>query len=121
MNKDLFKDVAGQTEDALQQKCVFWFHNAYPDLRGMLFSVPNGGRRDKREAFRLKQTGLIPGVSDLILLCKGSAYLIELKNDDGQLRPIQKEWRDKARDQDIEYYVVNRLEMFKVLIKNIVG
>ena len=32
-----------------------------------LLAIPNGGRRDQREAVRLKAEGVKPGVSDLLL------------------------------------------------------
>ena len=30
------------SEDRFQQECFVWFWNAYPQYRGLLFSVPNG-------------------------------------------------------------------------------
>mgnify|MGYP000046985433 FL=1 len=66
--KNIEKDVLGQSENALQQKCYFWFHNTYPEYRGLLFAVPNGGKRTKREAKTLKLTGVVSGVSDMIFL-----------------------------------------------------
>ena len=79
---DITMDVQGQSEDALQQKCYTWFWNTYPHLRKLLFSVPNGGTRDTREAMKMKLTGLVSGVSDLIFLYNSKAYLIELKKDE---------------------------------------
>ena len=47
---------------------------------GVVFShIPNGGKRNKREAGRLKAMGVRPGFADIILLAESRAYFIELK------------------------------------------
>lgn len=33
-------------EHRIQCSCVKWFNLKYPKLKGRLFAVPNGGRRD---------------------------------------------------------------------------
>ena len=51
-------------------------------LKNLLFAVPNGGYRDKREAKRLKAEGVRRGVSDIICLypSRGFCFLcIEMK------------------------------------------
>lgn len=121
MIKDIYADVAGQSEDALQQKCCFWFWNEYPHLRLLLFSVPNGGTRDKREVKKLKATGLTPGVSDLILLFKGVAYLIELKKDKfANQSGNQIDWQEAVSAQGFTYFIIRSLIDFKLLIKTII-
>jgi hypothetical protein len=57
------------------------------------FAVPNGGRRDKREAALLKATGVRAGVHDMVFLLQGGiTVLIELKAEDGRLSDEQKEF-----------------------------
>lgn len=67
------------------QKAVFnWaamMLNEYPALK-WLFAVPNGGKRNIKEAAGLKKTGVKPGVSDIMLLFPSGGYhglLIEMK------------------------------------------
>lgn len=120
MDKNIHIDVPGQSEDALQQKCVFWFWNNFPDLRKLLFSVPNGGTRTKREGAKLKKTGLTPGVSDLLFMYKGVCYCIELKVPGGSQKPTQKEWQDKVESQGFHYFIVWNLQEFKELINSLV-
>ena len=43
------------------------FRFTYPRLSKRLFSIPNGGFRNKREAARLKAEGALAGVPDLFL------------------------------------------------------
>lgn len=52
----------------------------------LLFAVPNGGKRDKREAVRLKDEGVLAGASDLVLLEARGGYhgaVIEMKRSVG--------------------------------------
>ena len=77
----------GDAEHRLQQACVRWFALQYPKHQGRLFAVPNGGRRDAVTGAKLKAEGVVPGVSDLILLksnCRYGALLIEMKTDKGR-------------------------------------
>jgi len=50
----------------------------------MLFSVPNGGYRNAREAKKMRDTGATAGVSDLIFLYQGKSYMIEMKKESGR-------------------------------------
>ena len=120
MIKDIHIDVEGQSEDALQQKCVFWFWNEYPKLRGLLFSVPNGGLRNKREAARLKQTGLTPGVADLLFMYEGLTYCLELKTETGSQSINQKKWEAKVKEHNFPYFIIRSLKEFKEVISKIV-
>lgn len=118
---DLTHDVKGQSEDALQQKCVFWFHNKYSELRGLLFHVPNGGFRNAREGAKFKKIGVIPGVADLIFLYKGKTYLIELKDETGRQSKKQEEWQKKVTTEGFYYFVVRTLSGFQARIKDIMA
>jgi len=119
--KNLFKDVEGQAEDGLQQKCYVFFWNTYPELRGLLFHVPNGGKRSKREGWKFNQIGLVSGVADLILIHDAKVYCIELKNAKGNQKPEQKAWQNKVESQGVDYYIIRTLEDFKILIKSIIN
>lgn len=117
---NIHADVKGQTENALQQKCVFWFHNNFSQHRGLLFAVPNGGLRDKKSAKILKLTGVVRGVSDLILLDRGRAFLIELKrNKEAKQSPHQELWQDKVESHGFHYFIISSLTDFKALVNSI--
>lgn len=73
-----------------------------------VFSVPNGGSRNLREAVHLKAQGVMAGVSDLILLLPNKkVYFIELKNPNGKGRqsPYQREFEDNVRAMGHEYLI----------------
>jgi hypothetical protein len=46
--------------------------------------TPNGGRRGKVEGAIFKSLGVLAGVADLILVCDGKMFALELKADDGR-------------------------------------
>lgn len=76
-----------------------------PELR-LLFHVPNGGRRDIREAVKFSRLGVRAGIPDLFLaVARGGFHglWIEMKTSKGQL---SKEQRHMLRDLDAEGYKV---------------
>ena len=118
--KDIHNDVPGQSEDALQQKCYFWFWNSYPELRGLLFAVPNGGSRNAREAKKFNLTGLVSGVSDMIFLYKSKAYMLELKTETGTQSKKQQKWEQTVWAWGFDYHLIRSLAQFKVLVSGII-
>jgi hypothetical protein len=59
----------------------------YPDIRKVTFAIPNGGKRNIREAARLKAQGVTPGVPDIFCAHSSKTHnglFIEMK------RPIVK-------------------------------
>jgi hypothetical protein len=55
----------------------------------IVWHTPNGGRRDRIEAARLKALGVLRGIPDLLLLRDGHLYGLELKSEDGRPSPAQ--------------------------------
>lgn len=107
-------------EDNLQSKCYVWFSNTYPQYRGLLFSVPNGGGRSSLEGKVLKMTGLYKGVSDLIFLFNGKAYMIEMKTPTGIQSDAQKEWEVLVNKAGFDYFVIKSFNAFRGLIESII-
>jgi hypothetical protein len=56
-------------EARIQAAIVEYVRTVAPDIK--IYAVPNGGLRTRREAARLKWTGVLAGVLDLILLLPG--------------------------------------------------
>lgn len=104
-------------EHRIQCECVRWFRLQYPRLRGRLFAVPNGGRRDHTTAARLKAEGVVPGVADLILLKSNRDYgalLIEMKTAQGRQSSSQKEWQKTlCADGEYQYVVCRSVDDFR--------
>lgn len=69
------------------------------EVRPVVFSVPNGGSRDVREASTLKVQGLLAGVSDLVLLLpKGEVIFVEMKAEKGRLSTSQTEFLNRINN-----------------------
>jgi len=90
-----------------QEQCAFFrwclkHDKEFDGLRG-IFSIPNGGLRDKVNANRLKMEGLRAGVPDMCLpVAKGGyhALYIELKvRSGGKLSDKQDVWHHYLRGQ----------------------
>lgn len=102
-------------EHRIQERCVKWFNATYPQYVGRLFAVPNGGRRDKRTAAKLKSEGVVAGVADMVMLISNRYYatlLIEMKTRTGRQSQSQKEWQKKV-EGDSKYVVCRSLDDFK--------
>ena len=108
------------SEDRIQQECYLWFHNNYPQFRGLLFHPANGGSRNAREGAKFKSMGVVPGVADLLFIFKGTLFAIELKTETGTQSDKQKEWESIIGSQGIYYCIVRNLAEFKAIIKKII-
>lgn len=109
-----------KSESALQVECFTWFHNTYPNLRGLLFSVPNGGLRSKCEAARLKLEGLTPGVPDLLFFYQKNLYPFELKTASGTLSQEQIAIHNLWGAHGIEVTIIRDTDTFKQQIQRII-
>lgn len=106
-NQDMLKQVKQPNkheEDDLQMNCIETFRLIYPKLYYHLYHIANGGKRDTREAARLKKMGVVPGTLDLFLSVPKSTWsgmYIEMKTSEGRLSENQiafiKEHRDKYK------------------------
>lgn len=102
------------SEDVLQMKVYVWFNNTYPEYAGMLFHVPNGGKRSKVEAMKFERMGVYPGVADLLGFI-GPPFALELKRPDGKngQGPAQKKWQEKWESHGKEYVIMNDFDLIK--------
>lgn len=85
-------------EDSLQMAVAKFLALQYPDL--LWWHTPNGGKRNAREAGRLKAMGVRPGVADLLFIWKLSGNFIdsgaiELKAGKNALQESQKDFQEK--------------------------
>ena len=79
-----------------------------PVLREHLYHIPNGGKRNAREAARMKRMGVRAGVHDYHLPVPRGAFhglWIELKAKGGRPTASQLEWRDKMQAQGYAAYI----------------
>jgi len=79
-------------------------------------AIPNGGKRDAREAKMMKNTGLLPGASDLEIIIPGKTIYVEVKTPRGVQSDEQKEFQQRVESLGFEYHLVRSLEEFKSII-----
>lgn len=94
-------------EDALQVAVIQYLRvTLSPSV--LFWHTPNGGKRNAREAGRLKAMGVLPGVPDIILTWNsfGRPFImgIELKSKDGRHTDNQKDIAQKLNAMG--WYVV---------------
>lgn len=118
-----------EEEHNIQCACVRWFNLQWPQYRGLLFAIPNGGARSKATAGKLKAEGVVPGVADLILLVPKLMMIemnpfiicglcIEMKTAKGRQSPEQKEWQEMVESKGYKYAVCHSLDEFMDTINN---
>ena len=103
-------------EDKIQAEIFQYFNNKYclknNDPKCSIFAVPNGGNRNIKEAMKMKATGTVAGVSDLIVLMPNRCIFVEVKTDVGKQSDKQKEFEITVKNLGFEYYVVRSLIEF---------
>lgn len=84
------------SEDQFSAALHTWVRNTYPATWRLFFHIPNGGSRNKIEAFKFMAMGVLPGATDHILVHDGRFWPIELKMPDGKVskdqRAVHKAW-----------------------------
>ena len=79
------------SEHIEQAEFVSWFRKTFTGVR--IFAIPNGGKRGKREATRLKVEGVSAGVPDLYI--PEWRLWVEMKRTKGSsTSKKQKDWHD---------------------------
>lgn len=97
-------------EDILQSRIIAMLMAC--GIEGLIFfAVPNGARTSISEAKRLKATGLVAGVNDVVIVGPGSvAHLLEVKDGKKPLSKDQKEFRDRCLSQGANWAVARSIE-----------
>lgn len=96
-----------RSEDTEQINVIAWarWNSArHPELK-LLYHIPNGGSRNKAEAVKLKQMGVLAGVPDLHLPVPKGYYnglYIEMKFANGRVEKTQRDFLKAAAEN--KYY-----------------
>ena len=114
--KDCISEL--EAEERIQTDCYVYFHNTFPEHRGLLCYNLNNSK-NKIDGARNKAMGIQKGRSDLVLYWQGSAVMIEMKTPTGEQSPEQIEWQRKVEEQGFEYHLARSLEEFQKIILTI--
>lgn len=104
----------GHPESEMQRACVRWFRAQYPHC--LLFHIPNGGKRNAREAARFKAEGVVPGIPDLFLAEGRHGFhglFIEMKAGKNTATPAQKEMMERLYRAGYSCAVCRSFEEFR--------
>ena len=107
------------SEDKLQSVCYLWFHEKYPEYRGLLCYNLNNSQ-SKIQAMTDRSLGLQPGRSDLVFYYNAKAYMLEAKTETGTQEPNQKVWEAKIVKAGFTYQIFRSKEEFISLIVAII-
>lgn len=113
-----------QPEEDLQRACMEWVafnRAAHPRLKWMIH-VPNGGKRPRGEAGKLKAMGVKKGVLDILLprpspRRRWMGLAIELKSSTGRLSEDQVDWLEVHAEDGWCTGVARTLEQFIALVE----
>lgn len=103
--------MAKHKEYELQVQVVKYLRN-----KGwIVFSIPNERNLGVSDALRMRASGLTKGAPDLVAWLPtgygyGIPYWFELKTQEGRRSPEQECMEDVAKDLDVNYKVIRKLE-----------
>ena len=110
-------------EEALHRTVAEWIgisERRYPFLNWIIH-VPNGGKRPRGEAGKLKALGVRPGVPDFLLPLPSPSgqwrgLAIELKSDRGRLSTAQSAWLERLSQAGWLVGIARSLDDFQRLV-----
>ena len=86
----------------------------------LMYAVPNGGKRDRIEAARLKAQGVLAGVTDVVLPCARGGYFglyLEMKREDGGVISAKQRWFEgRVIEEGYAYAMCAGWDMARVVI-----
>lgn len=111
--------MAKNEESMLQEACVSWFRLQYKNI--LIWHTGNGGKRNLREAVKLKRMGVLAGVPDLFIphaakFCHG--LFIELKSKNGVLGLNQKEIIKILKESGYRVEICKSINQFQFVVKD---
>lgn len=112
------KQHCDTVEHTIQKVCVQWFDLQYPGL--LIYAIPNGGKRSKAEAGRLKAEGVRAGVPDLylaVVTLNHPGLYIETKTTTGTPSDEQLIAHAYLRGQGYQVELVRSLEQFQAIVR----
>lgn len=93
-------------ESKIQREVVKYLRFELRVCNGLIFSVPNGGKRNLIEAKIQVSEGTLHGVSDLIILLpKAKSIFVEMKTLKGEQSLYQKEFQENVEKLGFEYLI----------------
>ncbi len=105
-----FVPIKLSEEDQLQKSIVdHWHARGVPGT--LMCAIPNGGARSFTTGARLKVTGTLAGMPDLMcVLPGGRMFFVELKRRGGRLSAVQRERQDQLQACGFHVHVIDHID-----------
>ena len=107
------------TETSLHFECIALLR-AYARPDAVFWHTPNGEKRDRRTATKLRLMGVRAGVPDIALLFRGALHFIELKAGKGRESKDQVEFREQGESAGAHFHLARSIDEF-IGIVNAIG
>ena len=96
--------------EARLQKAILQ-HLKLSGIPGLLYFHPaNEGKRGVVTGANLKALGMLPGVSDLVIVAGGMAHFLEIKSEKGRLSDAQRAFAVAAEQAGAKWAVAHSIE-----------
>jgi VRR-NUC domain len=108
-----------ELEHEEQKAFITWVRYAYPKL--MLFSIPNGGKRSKAVAGKMKAEGVISGIPDILVAKQSNGYpalFIEMKSAKGRMSDTQKDIKIRLEAEGYKVEVCYSFDEARQVLNN---
>jgi hypothetical protein len=117
---DKTAETVQQKEERIQADAFQWFHNTFPNLRGLMYHVPNGGQMSGARGNKLKAMGVVSGIPDLEFHFWKRTFFLECKTPTGTLQENQKNIHTILHEHGFRVFVFRSLKEFQDLIYAII-
>jgi len=111
VNKLNEKDMKNE-ELKMQAEFFQWHWNSFPEERGMLHANNNNSENRIKGALNMA-IGVVPGVSDMEYMTRGTVVFIEWKTLTGVQSDAQKKFQAQVEAQGFEYVIFRNVEQAK--------
>lgn len=105
-------------EHAFQSAAYAFLRRALP-ADALVWSTDHAGKRSIAAGARMKQRGIIPGISDMFVFWRGMLVALELKAGRNSATEAQDVFGSAITDNGGHYYVVNSLEMIECVLRDV--
>lgn len=116
------KSSESQEQRAFIQECR-WLANSIPEY-GLVYKIPNEGKRTKSYAAKMKAEGLEPGVPDVfcaIMRLRYGGLYFEFKSEKGKLSKEQEKWIRKLRESGYLVFIVKTAKEAMTILRNYIA
>ena len=116
------------SEGQLQELCMQWVgvKRLTDERYWLVFAVPNGGKKPVATRIRHMKDGLLPGVSDVLVMCPSGdgvyhGACLELKTAKGRLSQSQELFLKRAHENGMFTMVIRSFDDFVKALEGYFG